>query len=91
VSLSPFQPACIYNVCALQTAKYVRESYDALVDIFECIENFLSRLKIYTQIQPTSAMTIMIVKIMVELLTVLALATKQINQGRLSELQHPFL
>jgi len=67
-----------------QTAKYVRESYDALVDIFECINSFLSRLKIYTETKPTPAMIEMMIKIMVELLAVLALATKQINQGRLS-------
>ena len=64
-------------------AKYVRESYDALVDIFECIENFLSRIKIYTEIQPTPALTETVIKILVELLGVLALATKQVNQGRL--------
>lgn len=67
-----------------QTAKYVRESYDALVDIFECIENFSNRLKIYVEIRPTSAMTETVIKIMVEILAVLALATKQINQGKLS-------
>ena len=61
----------------------MRESYNTLVDVFECIENFLSRLKIYTE--PTPAMTEMIIKIIVELLAVLALATKQINQGRLSK------
>jgi len=65
-------------------AKYVRESYDALVDIFECIENFLSRIKIYTEIQPTPALTKTVIKILVELLGVLALAMKQVNQGRLS-------
>ena len=71
-------------MCVCQMAKYVRESYDALVDIFECIENIMSRLKIYMEIRPTPTMTETIVKIMVELLAVLALATKQINQGRLS-------
>ena len=73
------------NIYVCQTAKYVRESYDGLVDIFECIENFARRLKIYTEIRPTPEMTEMIVKIMVELLAVLALATKQINQGRFSK------
>jgi len=63
----------------------VRDSYDALVDIFECIENFARRLKIYTEIRTTPALTEMMVKIMVELLKVLALATKQINQGRFSK------
>lgn len=62
----------------------MKASYDALVDIFECMENFVSRLKIYTQIQPTPVMAEMVIKIMVELLGVLSLATKQINQGRLS-------
>ena len=60
------------------------EDYDALVDIFECIESFLGRFKIYTEIPLTSAMTGIITKIMVELLSVLALATKQINMGRFS-------
>jgi len=63
----------------------VRSSYEALVDIFECVENFLRRLKAYTDIPPTPAMTEILIKIMAELLSVLALATKQINQGRLSE------
>ena len=62
----------------------MRASYDALVDIFECIENFLRRLGIYTDIPLPPAMTEMVIKIMVELLSVLALATKQINQGRFS-------
>ena len=62
----------------------MRQSYDALVDIFECIENFLRRLRIYTEIPPTPAMTETVVKIIVELLSVLALATKQINRGRFS-------
>jgi hypothetical protein len=46
--------------------------------------NFLKRLEIYTTIPPTPMMINIIVKIMVELLSVLALATKQIKQGRLS-------
>jgi len=62
----------------------VRESYDTLVDIFECIENFLIRLNIYTEIPSTPAMTEIVIKIMAELITVLALATKQMNQGLLS-------
>ena len=63
----------------------MRSSYEALVDIFECVENFLRRLKAYTDIPATPAMTEILIKIMAELLSVLALATKQINQGRLSE------
>ena len=46
---------------------------------------FLKRLEIYTTIPPTPLMTEVIVKIMVELLSVLALASKQIEQGRISK------
>jgi hypothetical protein len=68
-----------------QTAIGVSSSYDSLVDLFECLGNFLKRLEIYTAIPVTPLMTDIIVKIMVELLSVLALATKQVQQGRLSE------
>jgi hypothetical protein len=47
--------------------------------------NFIKRLEIYTTIPPTTMMTDIIVRIMVELLSVLALATKQIKQGRFSK------
>ena len=40
---------------------------------------------IYAEIPPTPVMTEVLVKIMTEILSVLALATKQINQGRFSE------
>ena len=73
------------DISVCQTAQQVKASYDALVDIFECIENFLRRLRIYTEIPSNPAMTEVIIKIMLELLRVLALATKQMNQGRFSE------
>jgi hypothetical protein len=47
--------------------------------------SFLKRLEIYTMIPPTPIMTGVIVKIMAELLSVLAVATKQIKQGRFSK------
>ena len=68
-----------------QAADGVSSSYDALVDLFECIGNFLKRLRIYTDVPMSPSMTDIIVKIMVELLSVFALATKQIKQGRLSK------
>jgi hypothetical protein len=68
-----------------QAVKAVSESYDALVDLFESIGSFLSRLEIYTKIPLTEAMTDVVIKIMVEVLSTLALATKQVRQGRLSE------
>jgi hypothetical protein len=65
--------------------KGVIDNYDALVDLLESIEHFLNRLDIYTKIPPTVAMTEMVVKILVELLSALALVTKQIKEGKPSE------
>ena len=61
-------------------------SQDVLIDIFVRIESFFKRLETYTEVQPTAAMTDVIVKIVVEVLSILAIATKQIRQGRSSEL-----
>ena len=69
----------------LQAADGVSSSYDALVDLFECIGNFLKRLRIYTDVPMSPSMTDIVIKIMVELLSVFALATKQIKQGRFSK------
>ena len=68
-----------------QTVKDVIGSYDALLDLFESLGNFVQRLDIYTKMTPTRVMIDIIGKIIVELLSTLALATKQIKQGRLSE------
>jgi hypothetical protein len=74
-----------WDVTLCQAASGVTSSYDALLDLFECLGNFLKRLEIYMTIPPTPMMTDIIVQIMVEVLSVLALATKQMKQGRFSE------
>lgn len=63
----------------------MRASYDALVDLFASFENFLNRLSIYVEIPRTPTLTNVLVKIIVELISTLALATKQVKQGRFSE------
>ena len=68
-----------------QAASCVTSSWDALVELLESIENFLNRLNIYTHIPRTPAMDDIIVKIMLELLSTLALATRELKQGRSSE------
>jgi hypothetical protein len=74
------------DTCDLsQTVKDISSSYDALIDIFESFESFLRRLDIYTKIPSTTAMTEIIVKITVELLSTISLAIQQAKQGRLSE------
>jgi hypothetical protein len=72
-----------------QAANGVTDGYDALVDLLESIEHFLKRLDIYTKIPPTPAMDEIVVKILVELLSTLALATKEFKQGRPSEFAPP--
>ncbi|KAH9991658.1 hypothetical protein BJV74DRAFT_413949 [Russula compacta] len=79
-----FPPAKVIHsglAVLLATIKGVIGSYDALVELLESIEHFMRRLDIYTKIPPTVALTEIVVKIMVELLSTLALATKQIQQG----------
>ena len=63
----------------------VRASQETLIDIFERMENFFQRLEIYTNVSPPPEMMDMIVKIMVEVLSVLAIATKEMKHGRTSE------
>jgi hypothetical protein len=53
--------------------------------LLESITHFLDRLEIYTEISSTEAMNEMIVKILVELLSTLALTTKMTQQGNLGE------
>jgi hypothetical protein len=55
------------------------------VDIFERIESFFRRLEIYTEVPPTPEMMDVIAKIMVEVLSILAIATKEIKRGTASE------
>ena len=57
-----------------------------LIDIFVRIEGFFKRLESYTEVRPTEAMTDVILKILIQVLSILAIATKQIKQGRSSEL-----
>ncbi len=76
----------IFNSDVCQAAKDVDASEEALADLFERIENFFKRLESYTEVPPTDAMTDMIVKIMVEVLNIFAIATKEMKQGRASVL-----
>jgi hypothetical protein len=60
-------------------------SRDKLIDLFICIESFFRRLEIYTGFTPTVFLTEIIVDVMVEVLSILGIATKEAKNGRLSE------
>ena len=49
------------------------------------MESFLRRLEVYTEVPPTAEMMDTIIQIMVEILSILGIATKEIKQGRMSE------
>ncbi len=82
IALDPSMGRFRLELC--QAAKDVDSSQDTLVDLFESIENFFKRLPSYTTVRPTVAMTDIIVKIMVEVLDIFAIATKEMKQGRTS-------
>ncbi|KAH8986222.1 hypothetical protein EDB86DRAFT_3246130 [Lactarius hatsudake] len=86
--LVPFQPAKLIFVgidVLFSAADGVSASYDALLELFECLGSFLKRLHIYSAVLLDPPMTDIIAKIMVELISILALARKQITRGRLKQ------
>jgi len=73
-----------FDVHTSQAARDVRASHETLVDIFERIESFFHRLEIYTEVPLTPEMMHVFIQIMVEVLLILGIATKEIKQGRTS-------
>jgi hypothetical protein len=53
--------------------------------MFERIEAFFRRLDTYTKVAPNQGMVDTITEIMVEVLNILAIVTKEIKQGRMSK------
>jgi hypothetical protein len=58
--------------------------HNALATLLESIEQFVSRLDIYTRLPLTNLVLEIVIGVIVELLTILALATKEFKQRRLS-------
>ena len=69
----------------IQSAKGIISNCDALVNVLRSIENFLDRVNVYTRIPHTPAMDEIVVKILVELISTLALVTEELKQRRSSE------
>ncbi|KAI0272006.1 hypothetical protein BGY98DRAFT_1189419 [Russula aff. rugulosa BPL654] len=65
----------------LSTVKDVRSGKDTLVDIFERMEMFFRRVEVYTEAQPTSGMMDIIIRILVEVLSILGIATKETSKA----------
>lgn len=74
-----------YDTVACQAAKGVNSSHGALADLLESIERFVRPLGIYTQVPHTTALDEVLVRILMELLSIFALATKVLEQGQSGE------
>ncbi|KAH9030949.1 hypothetical protein EDB84DRAFT_1562403 [Lactarius hengduanensis] len=85
LNLQRFKPARVifagFSVL-LATAKASKASHNALIDLFELVGSFLERLKIYSGIPLTTEINELFGRIMVEILSVLALSTKEMKRGR---------
>ncbi|EMD33427.1 hypothetical protein CERSUDRAFT_142402, partial [Gelatoporia subvermispora B] len=83
-----FQPARTIVgaiVVLLKATKNISSSYDSLVDLLSCVSKFLERLYIYTGMSLTMAMKETRVKTLANVISILALATKEVEQNRLKK------
>ncbi|KAH9172310.1 hypothetical protein EDB89DRAFT_933579 [Lactarius sanguifluus] len=66
----------------LVAAKSTVTSRDVLVELFDTIESLFRHLKTYAEVPPTRAVMDVLVKFMVEVLSILAIATKGVKERR---------
>ena len=60
------------------------------MDLFEHIENFFKRLGVYNRISLTTEMAEVLVKIVIELLSILSIATKEVKRPLASQFSSRF-
>ena len=60
-------------------------SKDVLAELFERIGYFFARLETYKNVPPTMAMTDIITQILVEVLNIFGIATKELRRGSASK------
>jgi len=74
------------NAQVNQAANGVITSYDALAEMLEAIEHFINRLRIYAATSHSMpAVDEIVVKLMVELISTLALVTRKLEKRRSRE------
>jgi hypothetical protein len=69
-----------------QAVQGVNASQGALLNLFDRIGYFFRRLEAYIELPPTAGMMDTIVNVMVEVLLIITLVTKELKQGKLSVL-----
>jgi len=63
----------------------VSASHDVLLDLFGRMEDFFKRFKVYIQSFPNTELAEALVKVVVKVLSILSITTKEIEQSRASE------
>jgi hypothetical protein len=75
-----------FDTRVLQAAQGVGASQEVLIDVFTRVQYYFKRLETFTNVPATDAMRNIMVDIMVEVISFLAIATKEVKQGRASQL-----
>ena len=90
VSLYPisFSQTCVTQ--SSQAVKDVARSYDSLTWLLERVHFFLQRVNRYTGVPLTDDIVELLGRIMAQVLSILALSTKAMVDGRISESNHLF-
>ncbi|KAF8269888.1 hypothetical protein EI94DRAFT_881948 [Lactarius quietus] len=68
----------------LAAAKDVSTSHDVLLDLFRRIEDFFKRFKLYSQSFVNAELAEVLVQVVVKVLNILSIATKEMEQSRTS-------
>ena len=68
-----------------QAARDVSASHDVLLDLFQRMDDFFKRFKIYSRTFLNTELAEVLVKVMVKVLHILSIATKEVEKGRASE------
>ena len=71
-----------------QPANHSGVSQETLINLFQRMQTFFQRLKVYAEVPLTERLKDVIVQFMAEVLLILAVLTKSINQRRSSEFNH---
>ena len=66
-------------------AKDISASHDVVLEIFERMENFFKRCKVYIQSSLDTELAEMLVKVVVKVMSILSIAMKEVTQSRTSE------
>ncbi|KAH9987291.1 hypothetical protein BJV74DRAFT_796533 [Russula compacta] len=74
-------PAVIFTDIGVLFSAIASSSQEAPVDLFERIESSFRRFETYIKVPPTSGMADILTKVMVEVLFILAIVTREIGQN----------